>query len=225
MLPPYLSNAVLTPDSREAVLSFGLKLQDLGTQSDLLEDVEASLPTPPSGTRAELVGLPVAASHTYEAVAGDRWIGNIAGVVVAGLVLTIGLRHRRDAALAVGAAILATGWTLAGLAVFDRPLNPMTITLGSLATVTACEFTVLLAESRRKAAPKLARTVTWACVTSAVGYLALVPSRISLPREFGITLAVAMVLSYLVAIVVVRLRSPSMPTEPVRIGEPELTLG
>ncbi|MFC7500434.1 MMPL family transporter [Nocardioides sp. GCM10030258] len=220
LLPPYLSSAVLTPDSQEAVLSFGLKLQDLGEQSDLLEDVEASLPPPPRGTSAELVGLPVAASHTYEAVADDRWIGNIAGVLVAGLVLAIGLRHRRDAALAVGAALLATGWTLAGLAILDRPLNPMTITLGSLATVTACEFTVLLAESRRIAAPKLAKTVTWACVTSAVGYLALVPSRIALLREFGITLAAAMILSYVAAIVVVRLCSSSLAAEPCESASP-----
>lgn len=205
LLPPYLSSAVLTPDGGKAVLIFGLKLQDLGRQSDLLEDVQSALPPPPPGTTVGLVGLPVAAGHTYEEVSDDRLLGNLAGIVAAGLVLLIGLRNRWHAGSAVLAAALATGWTFAGLWLLNQSLNPLTIALGSLATVTACEFTVLLAEARRLRMPALGKVVVWACATSVVGYLALVPSRIGLLREFGVTLAVTMLLSYLAALAVVRL--------------------
>lgn len=205
LLPPYLSSAVLTPDGGKAVLSFGLKLQDLGEQGELLDDVRSSLPPPPPGSTVELVGLPVAAGHTYQDVSDDRFLGNVAGIVAAGLVLLLGLRHRRSAGAAVLAAVLATGWTLAGLWLLGQTLNPMTVALGSLATVTACEFSVLLAEARRLRLPALDRTVAWACATSVVGYLALVPSSIGLLRAFGITLAATMLLSYLAALAAVRL--------------------
>ena len=209
LLPTYLSSAVLTPDRHQAVLSFGLKLQDLGQQQSLLTQVQRSLPAPPSGMRADLVGLPVAASHSYAAVADGRWSGHLSGIAAAALVLLAGLRHRRDAAAAVVAALLATGWTLVGLWAFGRPLTPLTIMLGSLATVTACEFTVLLAEARRRRSSSLSKVVAWACASSAVGYLALVPSRIALLREFGLTLACALLLSYLAALAVTRLTSDS----------------
>jgi uncharacterized protein len=214
LLPPYLSSAVLTPDGGKAVLIFGLKLQDLGRQSHLLADVQSALPPPPPGTSVRLVGLPVAASHTYQEVSNDRVLGNLAGVVAAGLVLLLGLRNRWYAGSAVLAAVLATGWTFAGLWLLGQSLTPLTIALGSLATVTACEFTVLLAESRRLRLPGLAKTVVWACATSMVGYLALIPSRIGLLREFGITLAVTMLLSYLAAVAVVRLSGRGGRREP-----------
>jgi predicted RND superfamily exporter protein len=205
LLPAYLSSAVLTPDRHQAVLSFGLKLQDLGQQQNLLAQVQRSLPEPPPGMSADLVGLPVAAGHSYAAVADGRWSGHLSGIAAAALVLLVGLRHRRDAVAAVVAALLATGWTLVGLWTFGRPLTPLTIMLGSLATVTACEFTVLLAEARRRRSSSLSKVVAWACASSAIGYLALVPSRIALLREFGLTLACALLLSYLAALAVTRL--------------------
>jgi hypothetical protein len=66
--------------------------------------------------------------------------------------------------------------------------------------------------------------VGWACLTSVIGYLALVPSQIGLLREFGITLAVTVVFSYLAALAVVRLL-PRPPREPPLDATPtELTI-
>lgn len=228
LLPRYLTSAVFSPDGRQGVLTFGLKLQDLGPQSALLDNVRRGLPPPPAGLRAEVVGLPVAASRAYELVSTDRYLANIAGIVAAGAALLIGLRRRRDALTAILAATMATGWMLAGLWLASVPLNPLTVALGSLATVTASEFTVLLAAGQRRS--RINRMVGWACLTSVIGYLALVPSQIGLLREFGVTLAITVLFSYLAALAVVRLMShPSqrppfaeLPTEvPKQDSKPE----
>jgi predicted RND superfamily exporter protein len=152
-----------------------------------------------------VVGLPVAASRGYELISADRYLASLAGIVAAAGVLAIGLRSGRYALRAALAAALTTGWALAGLWALGIPLNPLTAALGSLATVTACEFTVLLAADAGGPPGALRRVARWACLTSALGYLALLPSQVGLLREFGLTLAVTTLLSYLAAHAVVRL--------------------
>lgn len=217
LMPSYLTGAVFSPDGQQAVLTFGLKFSDLAQQSSILADVQQALPPPPPGLRADVVGLPVAAGRAYELLSQDRYLTNAGGIAAAGVVLLTLLRRRRDSLYAILAATLATGWILAGLWLFAVPLNPLTVALGSLATVTACEFTVLLAGGPRREASKLRRVVGWACLTSVIGYLALVPSQIGLLREFGITLAVTVLFSYAAAIAVVRLsRRSTTPSPPPR---------
>jgi predicted RND superfamily exporter protein len=209
LLPSYLTSAVFTPDGRQAMMIFGIQFQDIGPQAAMLDGVRKALPNPPAGMHVQLVGLPVAGTRAYELISADRYLTNAVAIVVAGLVLLVGLRRRRDALLAVLAAVLATGWTIAALWLAGQALNPLTVVLGSLVTVTACEFTVLLLDGPRRAGHPLRRMVIWAGATSAIGYLALVPSRIGLIREFGLTLALTVVFSYLAATAVVRL----MPTQ------------
>jgi len=209
--PPYLSSAVVRPDRQVSLLIYGLRLQDLGAQQRLLTDVRAALPAPPAGYSAELVGLPVAAARGYELLLGDRYLANLAGIVVAGLVLVLGLRRRWDAARAVAAAGLATGWGLGLIWALGGTLSPLTMALGSLVTVTGSEFVVLLAEARRRARPWLWRSVGVACVTSVLGYLALVPSRLSMVHEFGLVMGAAVLLSYLAARLIMWVAPPPVP--------------
>lgn len=202
VLPTYLTSAVVRPDGQAALLTFGLKLQDIGEQGALLRDLRSSLPAPPEGLEVDIVGLPVAADRGYELLANNRYPANVIGIVAAGVVLIVGLRRRRDALPALLASALATGWALAGVWLIDGALSPLTMALGSLTAVTASEFTVLLADAYRRRQSWLRRTVAWACITSAVGYLALVPSSLWLMREFGIVLTATVLLSYLAALVV-----------------------
>jgi hypothetical protein len=211
LLPPYLSSAVIRPDHRVSVLVYGLRLQDMSAQQRLLADVRATLPPPPAGYRVDVVGLPVAAARGYQLLLDDRYPANLVGIAVAGLVLLLGLRRRTDAGRAVAAAALATGWGLAALWALGMQLSPLTVALGSLITVTGCEFVVLLTEAERHAHPWLRRSVLYACGTSVLGYLVLVTSKLWLVREFGVVLAVAVVLSYLAARLVVWLRPPTAP--------------
>lgn len=216
VLPTYLTNAVVRPDGQESLLTFGLKLQDIREQTKLLNEVRDSLPAAPEGVQVDIVGFPVAANKGYELLTNHRYLANLGGIVAAGFVLVLGLRRRRDALPAVLASGLAAGWALAGVWIVDGALSPLTIALGSLTAVTACEFTVLLADAYRRRQAWLRRAVAWACVTSAAGYLALVPSKLWLLREFGIVLTATALLSYLAAVVVLWSLPPTCATRTPR---------
>ena len=218
LLPGYLTGSVVRYDGQRSVLSLGVKLQGLDEQRRLLDDLNALLPAPPSGYRVEIGGLPVAAVRAYALISGDSYLTNLLGIVAAGLVLLIGLPRRVDAARAVLAALLATGWGLAGIWLLGASLTPLTVALGSLTTVTACEFTVLLTDRSPRAARRLGRTVAVAALAAALGYLALTASGLAVIREFGLLLAFSVALSFLAAHAVVRMwpdRRP-VPGDPSR---------
>lgn len=226
LVPAYLSSAIVRPDRTAAVQVFGLRLQDLGAQTAMLADVRAAIPPPPPGYRADLVGLPVAAGQSYLTLLGDRYLVNLAGIALAGLVLLVGLRRRADAARAVAAAVLASGWGFALLWLAGLALSPLTVGLGALVTVTGCEFAVLLLVARRQDGAWLRRSVWFACLTSAAGYLALAVSGLDVVREFGLVLGTAVLLSYAAAAFVVwattRPRAPHpeipAPAQPAAVG-------
>lgn len=212
-LPTYLTAAVLRDDSREAIISMGIRLQSLDQQRRLLDELGAALPPPPDGMRADVVGLPVAAARGYALVSDDRYLTNILGLVLVGLVLLIGLTRRTDALRAVLAAALATGWGFACVWALDVALTPLTIALGSLTTVIACEYTIVLADRGGAQAARLRRTVGVAATTAVVGYLVLVVSDVSVIRDFGVLLACAVVLAFVAAHLVDRLLPMNRPNE------------
>jgi uncharacterized protein len=205
LLPEYLTGAVVRFDALRSVLSFGVKLQGLDEQRQLLDELRAVLPPPPAGYQVEIGGIPVAAVRAYTLISGDSYLTNLLGIVAAGLVLLIGLPRRFDALRAVLAALLATGWGLAGIWLLGASLTPLTVALGSLTTVTACEFTVLLTDRSQRGSARLGRTVAVAALAAALGYLALTASGLAVIREFGLLLAVSVALSFLAAHAVVRL--------------------
>lgn len=224
LVPSYLTHSVASADSHQAVVSFGLELQDLSAQQRLLHGLREAMPPPPPGFRVEVVGLPVAAARGYELIGADRYLTNGLGIALAGLVLAAGLRRRSDAMRAILAATFATGWGLAGAWLLGISLTPLTIALGSLTTVTACEFTVLLASDRQAGRRRLRRTVMVAALAASLGYATLAASGLSIIREFGVLLAATVVLSLLAAHLVVRLlpahRPVPAPPHPARAFTP-----
>lgn len=219
LLPHYLVSAVLSDDGRSAVLSLGISLQDLREQRDLLGGLRAALPPPPPGMTSEVVGLPSAAARGYELVSEHRYLANLVGIAAAGLVLFLGLARRSDAARAVAAAVLATGWGLAGAWLLGIPLSPLSVALGSLTTATACEFSVLL--GYRGAGRNPRRTVAVAALAAALGYLSLTLSELAILRHFGLLLAASVGLSLLAAVAIVRLFPPGEPAVPGVTAEPD----
>lgn len=217
LLPPYLTGAVLRPDGQVAVLSFGVRLDDLDRLRELTDAITAELPPAPPGFGAEVSGLPAVAVQGYELVSADRYLAGTAGLVAAALVLGVGLRHRRDALRAALAAVLATGANLFLLWGFGIPLNPLTVALGSLTAAVGCEFTVMTCDAVRTRNPRLRTAVTLAALTSGTGFAVLALSDLALMREFGLLLALSVLLSYLAARVVVRAFPPAHGTaEPAR---------
>lgn len=195
LLPPYLTNSVFRNDNKVALLSFGVKLDDVGRLQSLQNDLKKTLPPPPPGYRAEITGLPMAAARGDELLSHGRLLSNIAGIVAAGVVLVVGLRRRTDAGRAVLAASVATGAGLFFMWALDIPLSPITVALGSLTAAVGCEFTVMFAESVRKKQKALRRSVLLAALTSAVGYLVLTISQLTAIRDFGLLLSGSVVLA------------------------------
>lgn len=211
-LPEYLTSAVIAEDRTQALLTFGITLQDLGSQRDLIAELEAALPTSPASVSVDVVGLPIAAVQALDAISGSRYAASLLGIVAAGIVLLLGLRRRADVGRALTATLLATGWSLAGAWLLDVQLSPLTLALGSLTAATGCEFAVLLSEAHRSRLPGLRRGVAIACLTSAAGFAVLAAfSDLWILRQFGLLLTVSVVASFLAAHLVVRLFPPAIP--------------
>ncbi|HWJ09176.1 MAG TPA: RND transporter [Nocardioides sp.] len=215
-VPDYLRSAAIRDDRRQAVLSFGIELDDVAAQRELLEEIVQDAPPPPDGITLDTAGLPVVAGRSYALLSEHRYLHAGVGILAAGLVLVVGLRRRRDALLAVGAAVLATGWGFLAAQLLGVALTPLTLALGSLATATACEFTVLLGAAQHRRV--LVRSVLVAATAATAGYLALAASKLDVIRGFGLFLAATVGLSLLAAHVV-RLALPA--SAPPRLAPEE----
>lgn len=215
LLPPYLLGAVVGPDHDVASLAFGSTQQDVVELTKLRDTVLGDLPAPPPGYEVEVTGLPMLAAHGYDLIDGERYLANGVGVLAAGAVLLIGLgRRRMDAVRAVLAATIATGLGLSLMWLFGIALNPVTVALGALTAAVGCEFSVMISEAARSGRIRLRRSVALAAATSGVGYLVLAVSGLQAIREFGLLLAVSVLLALGTARLVVWAWPPGPATRP-----------
>jgi len=150
-VPPYFSDAVITPDRREATLAFGIRLMPLSRQQSVIDYMRSHL-HPPAGVSAQLAGLPVLAAEANAALSstGHRFLTLIAGLLAVGLVLLAVLRKVERAVVPMIPIALATGWSSLILFLIGIPLNPMSATLGTLVIAISTEFSVLLSERFRQ---------------------------------------------------------------------------
>jgi uncharacterized protein len=201
-IPPYFSQDVIAPDRRVATLAFGIRLMGLGQQQQLIEEMRSSL-HPPAGVSAQLVGLGVLAAQSGAEVASPwrRIESLIAGLAAVALVLLIAFRgDRRRALVPLVPIVLATGWSSLILFAVRVPLNPMSITLGSLVIAISTEFSVLLSERHRqerlagygtvealrRSYRRTGAAVAASGVTAIAGFGVLALSDIAMLRDFGL---------------------------------------
>jgi uncharacterized protein len=202
VIPPYFSQDVIAPDRRVATLAFGIRLMSLERQQRLIEEMRSSL-HPPAGVSAQLVGLGVLAAQSGTEVAspGRRTESLIAGLAAVALVLLIAFRgDRRRALVPLVPIVLATGWSALILFAVRVPLNPMSITLGSLVIAISTEFSVLLSERHRqerlagygtvealrRSYRRTGAAVAASGVTAIAGFGVLALSNIAMLRDFGL---------------------------------------
>lgn len=230
-VPSYFSQAVITPDGREATLAFGIRLMPLSKQQRVLDYMRSQL-HPPPGVRAELAGIPVLAAQANAALAspGHRLLMLLAGLAAVGLVLLLILRQVGRAVIPLIPIALATGWSALILFAIGIPLNPMSATLGSLVIAISTEFSVLLSERFRQeraagldVRSALARTyrntgaaVLASGITAIMGFGVLIFSSIKMLQDFGfvtlidLTVSLAGVLLVLPAVLVISEREHSV---------------
>ncbi len=212
-VPPYFSQAVITPDRREANLAFGIRLLPLSDQQKVFSEMRRRLRDAPPGVTARLAGLPVLAAEANDKLASPwRRLGTlVAGLLAVGLALFAVFRRVERALLPLLPIALATGWSALVLFLTRIPLNPMSATLGALVIAISTEFSVLLCERYRQEraaghdeAEALERTyrstgraVLASGVTAIVGFGVLGLSSIAMLRDFGLVTVVDLTASLL----------------------------
>jgi hypothetical protein len=199
-VPSYFSQAVITPDHKEATLAFGIHLMPLSEQQQVINYMRSQL-HPPAGVSARLAGLPVIAAEANGALSSSsrRLLTLLAGLVAVGLVLLAIFRRPSRALVPLIPIALATGWSALILFLIGIPLNPMSATLGALVIAISTEFSVLLSERFRQERGAghdlrgaLSRTyrstglaVLASGITAIAGFGVLVFSNITMLRDFG----------------------------------------
>lgn len=216
-VPPYFSQAVISPDRQTANLAFGIRLMPLSEQKRVVDDLRANL-KPPPGVKAGLAGLPVLAADANQELSSTarRALALLAGVIGVFLVLLAIRRRVRLAAVPLIPIALATGWSAALLFLLRIPLNPMSAALGALVIAISTEFSVLLSARYREErengwSPRAALERTYGSTGAAVlasgttaiaGFAALIASDIRMLRDFGIVTVVDLTVSLLGVMIV-----------------------
>jgi hydrophobe/amphiphile efflux-3 (HAE3) family protein len=211
-VPTYFQQGAITRDRRTANLAFGIRLQPLDRQREVIDQIKEEL-DPPPGVSASVVGLPVLVAEANGQLSSPlrRFITLLAALLAVFLVLWAVRRSRQAAAVPLIPIALAVGWSggvLFILGLLPGPLevdlNPMSVTLGALVIAISTEFSVLLsaryAQEREKGAgPERALALTYGSTGAAVlasgataiaGFAALIASDIRMLRDFGIVTVV-----------------------------------
>ena len=211
-VPPYFSQAAITPDRKTAVLAFGIRLQSLEAQREVMQDMRARL-HPPKGVTATLAGLPVLAADANHALSDPlrRMLTALAGLLAVLLALFAVYRSWARAWVPLVPIALATGWSALVLWLIGVPLNPMSAALSALVIAISTEFSVLLCARYREEreagfepGEALARTyastgaaVLASGVTAIAGFAVLIASDIAMLRDFGLVTVIDLAVSLL----------------------------
>jgi hydrophobe/amphiphile efflux-3 (HAE3) family protein len=212
-VPPYFSQAVVSPDRRIATMAFGIRFLPLDRQQAVIDDIRSKLRGAPPGVTAELAGLPVLAAEANGKLASDgrRFLTLLAGLAAVFLVLLALRRRLSEAVVPLIPIALATGWSSLVLYAVQIPLNPMSATLGALVIAISTEFSVLLSARYRQERKKGADTVaalerayssTGAAVlasgaTAIAGFAAVIASDIRMLHDFGAVTVIDLTVSLL----------------------------
>lgn len=207
-VPTYFQQGAITRDRKTANLAFGIRLQPLDKQREVVNDIKDQL-KPPPGVDAEVVGLPVLVAEANGKLSSPlrRLFTLAAALLAVFLVLWAVRRSRQKAFVPLIPIALATGWSAGLLFVLgmlpgplEVDLNPMSVTLGALVIAISTEFSVLLSsrydqERRKGAGPERALALTYGSTGAAVlasgataiaGFAVLILSDITMLRDFGI---------------------------------------
>jgi uncharacterized protein len=194
-----------TPIGDTADIAFGIRVQPLSDQQELIDDIRAQVdppggPAPPEGTTIELAGLPVLAAEANSDLSRSRWWLPLAGLIAVGVVLAAIYRSVRRAVVPLLPVLMATGWSGLVVAALGISLNPMSATLGALVIAIATEFSVILSarytrereaglpvgEALRRTYLRTGAAVLASGVTAIAGFAVLAIAGIPLLDDFGL---------------------------------------
>ncbi len=204
---PYYTRSLVSEDRTLGNIAFGLRLQSLGDQADVIERMRDEL-NPPPGVQADVVGLTVLGSDAGRQL-GAWWRRLLIPAVALMLVLLLLRAVLRDWRLVwapVATVFVAGGLAELLLAVTRVDLNPLSVSLNVFVIAVTAEFTVLvylrylreregrspdavdesLATDYRAALRATGPALFASAVTALVGFATLAASNINLLRGFAI---------------------------------------
>lgn len=214
LLPPYLLNAVVSPQRDRTEISFSVPPASVAQQGRMLQAIRRALGTPPTGYSVTPVGLLARGAQSVDDLEHAR-----PGLLLAALAAVLGLlaivrRSWARSVIPLVPTIVTAGVSALVLRVSGVQLSPLGAGLEPLVLAVGVEFGLLLDaryhEARASGAdPMAARdeavrnvggAVAVSAVAVAVGFGALTVSHLALLRQFGLLVAIEVVVCAATAI-------------------------
>jgi len=214
VIPQYFLDAVVTPDRKRAELSFGVPTVPVPEQAEILETVLEALEPLPEGVEVAPAGLVPRAVQSVEDLEAARPALLLLALLVVALLLLAVRRSLRRALVPLVPTVLAAGASALVLRLIGIELSPLGAALEPLVLAVGVEFGVLLEaryhEARRTGASTVvAREIAVARVGAAVwvsalaaaaGFAVLLASDLGLLRQFGVLVAIEVLLCAALAV-------------------------
>lgn len=214
VVPRYIVDAVMQRDRRRAEMSVGIPLLPVEEQRRLLRRIEGVLATAPPGLHAEPAGLLASAATSIGTLQDERLPLMLLALLAILAVLTLWWRRLDRALVALVPALLAAGISGCAIWLLGLRLTPLSASLEVLVIAVGVEFGVLMGarydELRRSglspeaAADRARRSagppVIASAGTVAAGFLVLGLSHSAVIRQFGLLVALELVLCVAVAV-------------------------
>jgi hydrophobe/amphiphile efflux-3 (HAE3) family protein len=219
LLPADIEASLVTEDRSTATVVFPIAAVSLAERERVLDAIAADLAgdqRPPEGVRATPAGLATVGIELVNGLEANR---RTLSLVALGLVLAwLLLRYRRlsRAVVPLVPVVMAVGLSTLIVSLLGIELTPLTTVAGPLVIAIATEFSVLLqsryveeraagrtpTEAAREGLPRIGRAFVASGVTLVGGFAVLAASAMPLLREFGVVVAIDVVIALLCALVV-----------------------
>jgi uncharacterized protein len=217
LLPASFLDQVLSHDRHDAELSFSVPLESVADEGRLIARIRPLLASAPPGISASPAGVIAGAAAGVDALRGGRpWLLLLAAALA--FVVLVGARWRpQRALLPLVPVLLVAGISNVVFVVADLALSPLSASLEPLVLAVGVEFGLLLdaryrEERRRGASPaqacaaayeRVGAAVAISAGTVALGFAALLASRLPMLRQFGVLVACELLLSAVASVLLV----------------------
>lgn len=232
---PMLNGTLISQDRQLAAIAMALRpeIDRIGDTDAVVSDIDAWLAAypPPAGVIVRVTGQPHANTDFARRIRADqRWLMPISLLVCAG-VLWFTFGSLTGVLLPLAAVLISAGVLLGGMGWVGEPLNILNNITPLLVIVVGLSDSIHLLErysverrldpDARRAVRRTLATLTIACFltsfTDAIGFGSLWAAKTELLARFGLTMAVAVMIAYLVTVALVpawlALRAPRLTAD------------
>lgn len=213
--PPEVKKFLVSADRPAMNILFTTRPTSLEDKASMVDDLR-NRTKPPEGVRATPSGLAVVGVGLLQNLEANRVILTYIAIGFVGIYLTIRLRSLIRALLSLVPVLIATGAASLVAFALSLKLSPMTAVGGPLVVALCTEFTSLILlrfieERRRGMAPQAAvdatasrtgRAFMVSAFTAIVGVAVIATSPMPVLRDFGIVVAMNVVVALLSALVI-----------------------